>query len=538
GWSSKSALLPQKELDLANLYLENASKIKDPEIALVLCDEVKAALSRTKDAAKKHRTSPVSGEYQALCNDIAMTYFKHGEQLTNLGYGELAQVSYDKAKKWGLVEKVNQQGPSGTRNRDIASIPAKIFDQDMAPAVAKCALPEPGARLVSTPQLVYCLSLLPSASPPTELLNETERAWSQAKKEDEDEKERLHTLATGLIKVFFNDELKAPATVAEVVCLAPVLDQEQFRELLKIFVDGISKRTLLELHLLEGLAQLMRRATTRFLEADDLVQVLKVLSTRLKDTHQHSTQHIYKITLAVSHVLDAMADCHVKDLNRQILHAPLSEYLNELKDSSDPYLVYQAAYACQALQYVPDDEPVWQAALRRTGTVIGGVVRLASAVNGFDLKGFIDGLGNLQAELKKVYQVMKTGYDGVTSLLDSGRGFLESLNEGLSFSQKRAWYQALRGIDSLLQDGCFSMVKTLICEAPCRRDVAFQWGVCQRLGEIASNPLWDLNTHQSAVDFLGELYTNDAEWGQQAIVKQWILTILWKIVSQAGDVSQ
>ncbi|KAG0347777.1 hypothetical protein BGZ54_004801, partial [Gamsiella multidivaricata] len=145
---------------------------------------------------------------------------------------------------------------------------------------------------------------------------------------------------------------------------------------------------------------------------------------------------------------------------------------------------------------------------------------------------------HLQDGLVEVYQVAKIGYDGAKALVESGQDFLDCLKEGLSFAKKRTWYPALRGIDSLLRDGQLAKVKKLICEAPHRRDLAFQWGVCQRLGEIAANPDWDPTTRWSAVDFLGELYKNDAEWGQQAIVKQRILNILEQLASTPGSALQ
>jgi len=194
------------------------------------------------------------------------------------------------------------------------------------------------------------------------------------------------------------------------------------------------------------------------------------------------------------------------------IHEPLAAYLDELKKSSDPYLVYQAAYTYQALLCVPDDESLWQATLRRTGKVIQGVSGLVSAVKGLDLSGFINGLGKIQQGLAgagEIVQVVKTAYEGAVSLGESGQGFLECLQEGFSFNRKCAWYMALRGADSLIRDGSFIEFKKLVCDAPCRRDVAFQWGVCQRLGEIAANSEWNGETRRSAIVFLGKIYQDD-----------------------------
>ncbi|KAG0198589.1 hypothetical protein BGX31_004547, partial [Mortierella sp. GBA43] len=179
--------------------------------------------------------------------------------------------------------------------------------------------------------------------------------------------------------------------------------------------------------------------------------------------------------------------------------------------------------------------------MRRTGRVAKGVSGLVSAVKGFDLNKFIEGLLNIQEGLEgasKVVEVVKTAYEGVTSLAQGGKGFLASLKEGLSFDRKRVWYSALRGAEVLIRDGEFATFRKLVCEAPCRLDPAFQWGVCQRLGEMASNPVWDPDTRQGAIVFLGEIYRNDDVWGQQTNVKQWIVDILMQLESSSGAGSQ
>jgi hypothetical protein len=250
---------------------------------------------------------------------------------------------------------------------------------------------------------------------------------------------------------------------------------------------------------------------------------------------------MYQLTLAASNVLDAMADTHVEGLDRETLHEPLMSYLDSLKGSSDPFLIYQAAYATQALLCVPDNETLWQATFRRAGKVIKGVSGLVSALKGFDLNGFIDGLKDIQQGLEGASDVIKvviTTIDDVKSLTAGGKGLVDGLKEGFSFQRKCAWYPALRGADALIRDGELVAFKQLICEAPCRLDPAFQWGVCQRLGEIAVNSTLDAHTRRGAIAFLGEMYHNDDGWGYQQSTKEWILIILIRVSSSQGSSSQ
>jgi hypothetical protein len=232
-----------------------------------------------------------------------------------------------------------------------------------------------------------------------------------------------------------------------------------------------------------------------------------------------------------------MVDTNVIDLDREKLHQPLHNYLGQLKLSPDPYLVYQAAYAYQALLCVPDNETIWKTAMRRTGKVLQGVSGLVSAVKGFDLHKFIMGLDDIQKGFggaSTVINIVKHAYDDISAMVEGGHGFVDSLKEGFNFERKRDWYSALRGADTLIQAGEFATFKELVYKAPCRLDPAFQWGVCQRLGEIASSSTWDLNTRRDAIKLLGEMYQNDEAWGRHASVKQWIIAILMQLSSPQG----
>ena len=434
-----------------------------------------------------------------------------------------------------------QDGPGLGARTSIARMSQNIFAENVNPPAIVFTPPQPDERLNDIRQLAACLSLLRPSCPSDDALEPAARDWLKVVENNADEQERLRMLATEVIRGFVADELKDAKAVAEVTCLAPVLDQQGFHFLLRQFYSSIDQSDLLNINHLQGLADLIQGADSGYLDSDDLVKILGLLSTRLRDTHRQSFAYVYQLTQAVSRVLDAMADTRVSGLDREKLHAPLGSYLDKLRGSSDPYLVYQAAYAYQALLYVPDNETSWQATLRRTGKVIQGVSGLVSAAKGLDLDRFMEGLGNIQqgiAGASGILSVVKSASKHATSLAEGDKDFLDGFQEGFSVEQKQAWYPALRGVDTLIQDGHLAKFKVLICEAPCRRNPAFQWGVCQRLGEIAYNPLWGADIQRGAVSFLDEMYRNDTEWGRQVDVKQWILTILTQVSSQSGSAGQ
>lgn len=421
--------------------------------------------------------------------------------------------------------------------RDKGTAFASIFTKDCPPLSATCGLPEAGNRLTSTRQLANCLGLIQASPIPKDkldLLVPSARDWLEVTKESPDEQERLETLATDLVRALVRDELKNQEAIDEILCLAPSISRENFQTLLKLFVNEIEGSTMLDIPALDGLAQLILSASPGYIDVDNLVQILRLLNLRLQMTFEKSSYHVYRLTLTVSRVLDAMVDSEIQGLDRVDLHEPLRLYFKGLKKTNDPYLVFQAVYTYQALLSVPDNEEVWQAALRRTGAVIKGVSGLASAIKGLNIVEFIDGLQSIQGGLRganQVFGIVSDAYNGVIGLKDGGQGFLESLKTGLSFLQKRAWYPVLRAADALVRNGELMKFKELAWESPCRRDLAFQWGLCQRLGYLAVAPGMDVESQKDAVAFLGEIYWNDADWGQEPSIKQCILDILLQLAS-------
>lgn len=329
------------------------------------------------------------------------------------------------------------------------------------------AFQPPDERFHDTSQLATCLDLLQSLHSPDDVEDPAARRWLLAIDKDTDEQEHIKMLATDVIRAVTRDELGDASVIAEVICLAPVLGRDDFRYLLREFYMATNQCKLLDFNQLRGLVQLVQGVDLNFLDSDDLVGVLELIHTRLQNTHKQSQHHIYQLTLALSHLLDVMVDINIQNVDRERLHQPILSYLMRLiMDSPDTYLVFQAAYAYQALLCIPDD---------------GTLLRL---------------------------------------------------------TRKHIWYSALRGADCLIQDGELPIFKRLVCEAPCRRDPAFQYGVCQRLGAIAANSMWDPETRRSAVDFLGEIYRNDEAWGQRTSTKRYVLDILMQLCSLFGEEMQ
>ncbi|KAF9151492.1 hypothetical protein BG015_006591 [Linnemannia schmuckeri] len=412
-----------------------------------------------------------------------------------------------------------------------------------APAV-RIPLPKLGTRIDTTPQLAMCIGLLAKdcdtvdqqEDPSQDMSSDAaaQLAWVKVMSQDLVEKNRTLWLGTRMVDEFAADASKDLTKIAEMVLIGPVLDKENFRRLLSCIITAFDQSVILDVDLLQGLVQLVQSAPPESLVSDDLIKIFGLLRVRLQGTHQQSSVHPYHLTLAVSRLLDVMADHKVKDLNRVEEHEPLSRVLSGLEDSSDPYLMYQACYAFQALQYVPNDETMLQGVLRLSTGAVDGLVKV-TAVMKLDLGAVLDGLCQLQEVLSSTIEVAGTVYKGVCSLMESGRGVLESLKEGYGKGKKRPWYPAVRAAYALAQAGQLQDLNRLIMEAPCRRDPLFQWGICQLLGEIAFDAMWDIVVRQQVVELLGDLLQNDPEWGQGESVKTWMLSIIGQLGAVADQ---
>ncbi|KAF9130373.1 hypothetical protein BGX30_013551 [Mortierella sp. GBA39] len=419
-----------------------------------------------------------------------------------------------------------------------------VFLQNVDKPAVFISLPKFGSRIETTSQLALCIGLLPKRLDitdkqdilPQDLFPDTvaRLVWIKAAEQDPTEQDRILWLGARMVDEFAKDASKDSTEIAEMVLLGPVLDKETYRRLLQCTITSFDQCVLLEVDLLQGLVQLVQSSPSGSLVSDDLVKIFSIIRARLQGTHGQSSEYSYHLTQAVARILDVMAEHKVQGLDRVEEHEPLSGVLSSLKGSSDPYLMYQACYAFQALQYVPNNESPLHAVLRHSTGVIGGLVKV-SAVMKLDLGAVLEGLNRLQEALGSAVVTAVTVYEGARSLVESGKSVFESLKEGLGSGQKRPWYTAIRIAYALVQAGQLKDLNVLIYKAPCRRDPLFQWGICQLLGEIAFDEIWDFNVRLQAVDLLGELYKTDTEWGQDESVKTWMLNIIRQLRTVASQ---
>ncbi|KAF9571151.1 hypothetical protein EC968_000954 [Mortierella alpina] len=420
--------------------------------------------------------------------------------------------SEDNIHNASCTVKVGSSKTTAQSTTNTTTIRCNIFSKNLCRPPDVIELPKPGERIETTPKLVLCNSLLLQEVSADMPAIKEHRDWIQGIIHNRVEQDHIRRLLTRMVEEFAKDAVKGASAIREVVLLGPVLDREHYRSLLSCFITKFDQSVILDVDLLHGLVQLVQCASAGYLVEDDLVKIMSILRTRLQNTHQQSSEHPYHLTLALSRILDVMAKHEVKDVDRVEQHEPLALILSSLRDSSDPFLMYQAAYAFQALQCIPDDETALQAVMRRSGAVAEGLVSISGIVN-LDLGGFLEGIRQIQKTMVETIGITKAAYEGARTLTESGQDVFNAIKGGINSGNKRAWYPALIGAEALVREGL---------------------GNLPTAGQIALDPLWESAIRQQAVDFLVDLYANDVAWGQDASVKRLMLTI-FHMVSDKED---
>ncbi|KAG0375292.1 hypothetical protein BGX24_009313, partial [Mortierella sp. AD032] len=224
----------------------------------------------------------------------------------------------------------------------VKRVPKDIFPKNHPAPTCKVDLPRPKELVNKTEQLVYCNAVINQGSPPSSVtvadqeaqqksaLGKAEQEWLAEIQRDPMELDHMRLLAKKMVDEFVEDVTKESTEIAEIVTLGPVLDREHYRRLLTSIIKDFNDAAILDANLLQGLVQLVQSASAKFLEPDDLVKILSILRIRLEGTHQQSSEHPYRLTLAVSGILDVMAEHKVGDLKRVVEHEPLFGVLSGL----------------------------------------------------------------------------------------------------------------------------------------------------------------------------------------------------------------
>ncbi|KAG0203771.1 hypothetical protein BGX33_008913 [Mortierella sp. NVP41] len=158
-----------------------------------------------------------------------------------------------------------------------------------------------------------------------------------------------------------------------------------------------------------------------------------------------------------------------------------------------------------ALQHVPNDETRQQFVLRHARNITMGLLGVASVCK-LDFSGLSEGATQLYDATVNALEIGSKVVEGAQSVMESGQRLLACAKEGILSGERLLWYPALREAQEYVSNDRLANFNRFVFEAPYRRDIEFQWRICQFLGEMAVDPLWMVPTRQRALDFLIELY--------------------------------
>ncbi|KAF9350773.1 hypothetical protein BGX34_001003, partial [Mortierella sp. NVP85] len=359
--------------------------------------------------------------YQTLRDRVAAAaYIDLGKLLERQRYQTGSQEICKKAGVEGMPMIQVDPQPAIAHNhseghRFLVRQNVVLSSKNVPPPAIELTLPEQDGRLssISTGLVSWCVT----GHTITRYTGTNGANLTEGRQKGMDKQDRLGAMEA--IRAFKRDEPKDANTITEVICLGHVINKYSFQDLLREFYSGIDHLGLLNIHQLNGMAGLMQGGAPGCLDTGDLVKIQRLLSNRLRDTPAVITPYASADTGSVAH---PRCDVDVKDLDRGMNPLAVPWRIKSL----DPYLIYQAVYANQAILCVPDDETTWQSVMRRIQEEFAGP--------------------------SNVMEATTMAYDKATTPAQSRQSFMNSLKEGLGFDLKRDWYSALRGADALIRD--------------------------------------------------------------------------------------
>ncbi|KAF9087841.1 Transducin (beta)-like 1 X-linked receptor 1 [Mortierella sp. AD031] len=409
-----------------------------------------------------------------------------------------------------------------------------IFVANATKSVIKSILPaKPRMRFESTLQLVYCASLLKDLPPSIaeadttiwRTLDVTARIWALTTRRDSEERTHIRWLLSTLVAEFVEDSFKGSAAIAEAVILGPVLSRQDYRALLSCFVERFEQGGLLDIDLLQGMVQLLQSASPGFLVDNDLLKIMNRFEKHFEDVHTAPADHVYQLVYAMSKVLEVMMGDMIQKRYCSRNYKPSLDAFRRLrKVSDDDILKFQVEYANQFFLHLDEERPL-QKILRSTEAIVIGTSTIHPESK-LSLKSAIAAVKRLQQKAGNANDVFKSTIDGRSISQDAWRSYFSSYCSG----EKQAWFLILQAAHAFVREGRLVEFNQLVCDASCHFDRNFRLGVCQILGEITVNQLWDIASRQHAINFLGELYKNNIQQNDLT-VKKWIVSILRQVAN-------
>ncbi len=309
-------------------------------------------------------------------------------------------------------------------------------------------------------------------------------------------------LAAKMVSAFLSNQFLSANVIAEVMQLEPFMQEElrqavrnKIQGMLDHIVDGVKQYAELEAaDENEGLAALaslnnLRLITTNAgfisLKKDNLIKTLRALRRLLENVDAYTKKYREQLNISASQILAEIAVQIAKEpLNSEKFDRTLQrlfDYFKNLKDKRDPYLVYRAAYARQALIDI-------YAQTRDKSSKGSSFDRATDAE-----KTVNEDLAKQVEELR----ISKAGTALATHHVTSGRNekstssekSKEEIADDFSIAwgtqQTSSWYQSLRALDQIIAkrvtgEVTLSALKKYLDRPLVSEGKLFLWGIYER----------------------------------------------------------
>jgi len=413
--------------------------------------------------------------------------------------------------------------PAPAQRAEIAKMRprANIFSDNGTRTQIEVPVPEDGL-IEDTAQLALCVHLLnsnrhsaaaqsPSSSTesapcPSVRVRSDQQEWIELIVDNPLEEERLYILMNRMVDKFIQQPTHGPDSIREIVLVGPMLDKDQYRELIMFFLDEFEEGTLLRIDILLGLVQLVQDAPAKFLKQDDLTRILQSVRERLEDPNQKDAEDTAHLTFAISVLLSALVASPIPmtELDREKEHEPLLTTVSELRKHKNPLVKFQAEYTSQILLTVPHNETKRHEFGRHIVGLTGGLLNMSNVIT-LQFDGVLE---------------------NIPDVIDGAVGLFTLAKRVFGSNTQDRWFQDVQKAEEYARNGQFSDLNKLICDGPSYTDINSQWRVCQLLGEIAAEPTWDEASRSQALILLEEYFKVNDDSNRHSEIRRWVLTIL------------
>lgn len=343
------------------------------------------------------------------------------------------------------------------------------------------------------------------------------------------------TLAWRVLQAFAKEPVKTPALVLEVSALAISNNIDIVLGLLEQLITPIRDGVFLHPILLDALANVLKLANPAFLNVGDLETILRVLKDRFEQLSAQNKDKLLPLLSALSRLLDAMVDCEVKGLSRLQVHTPLYECLQLYLKDPDKRVAYQAAYTCQALLRIPNDETRLQSVLRHTLAVGKGVAGLLSAVQRLNIQQLEEAFNHFKEAGRGIASGVSHLQEAGSALTAAGKSVINATKEvkaaqistagdrlkeaKTTAAKQNSWYDELRFAELLLTAQNFVGFEHFIKNTANRMHAGFVLGMVRLLREIIFHHT-DLNVREGALTLLTQCFLGARNWQEKGFLSK------------------